>query len=100
MRVVIADDSLLVREGIASLLRRAGVEVVAEADDGEQLQRVVDEHEPDVAIADDGIGGAAATGGSGLRGLADRVEALEGTLRVSSPPGAGTTVIASLPCES
>ena len=52
MRVVIADDSLLVREGIASLLRRAGVEVVAEADDGEQLQRLVDEHEPDVAIVD------------------------------------------------
>jgi DNA-binding NarL/FixJ family response regulator len=52
VRVVIADDSLLVREGIASLLRRAGVEVVAEADDGEQLQRLVDEHEPDVAIVD------------------------------------------------
>ena len=52
VRVVIADDSLLVREGIASLLRRAGVEVVGEADDGEELQRVVDEHEPDVAIVD------------------------------------------------
>ena len=52
MRVVIADDSLLVREGIASLLRRAGVEVVAEADDGEQLQHAVDEHVPDVAIVD------------------------------------------------
>jgi DNA-binding NarL/FixJ family response regulator len=52
VRVVIADDSLLVREGIASLLRRAGVEIVAEADDGEQLQRLVDEHKPDVAIVD------------------------------------------------
>jgi len=52
VRVVIADDSLLVREGIASLLRRAGVEVVAEADDGEQLQNLVDEHRPDVAIVD------------------------------------------------
>ena len=48
VRVVIADDSLLVREGIASLLRRAGVDVVAEADDGEQLVRAVDEHAPDV----------------------------------------------------
>ena len=37
MRVVIADDSLLVREGIVSLLRRAGFDVVAEADDGDQL---------------------------------------------------------------
>jgi DNA-binding NarL/FixJ family response regulator len=52
VRVVIADDSLLVREGIASLLRRAGVDVVAEADDGEELVRLVDEHEPDVAIVD------------------------------------------------
>ena len=52
VRVVIADDSLLVREGIASLLRRAGVDVVAEADDGEQLLHAVDEHTPDVAIVD------------------------------------------------
>ena len=52
VRVVIADDSLLVREGIASLLRRAGVDVVAEADDGDALVRLVDELEPDVAIVD------------------------------------------------
>ena len=52
MRVVIADDSLLVREGIASLLRRAGVDVVAEADDGAELLRLVDDLEPDVAIID------------------------------------------------
>ena len=52
MRVVIADDSLLVREGIASLLRRVGVDVVAEADDGEQLVRAVDEHEPDAVVVD------------------------------------------------
>jgi signal transduction histidine kinase len=51
-----------------------------------------------IEIADDGIGGADEGGGSGLRGLVDRVEALEGTLRVSSPPGAGTVVKAELPC--
>ena len=51
-----------------------------------------------IEIADDGIGGADDTRGSGLRGLADRVEALEGTLRVSSPIGTGTTVMAELPC--
>jgi signal transduction histidine kinase len=51
-----------------------------------------------VEISDDGIGGAAAGGGSGLRGLADRVEALGGRLAVSSPPGRGTTVRAQLPC--
>jgi signal transduction histidine kinase len=53
-----------------------------------------------IEIADDGIGGADDTGGSGLRGLADRVEALEGHLRVSSPVGAGTVVTAELPCGS
>ncbi len=51
-----------------------------------------------VEIADDGVGGADDSLGSGLRGLADRVEALGGRLRVTSPPGAGTTVIAELPC--
>jgi signal transduction histidine kinase len=49
-------------------------------------------------VVDDGIGGAAAGGGSGLRGLADRVEALGGRLSVSSPPGRGTTLRAEIPC--
>jgi len=49
-----------------------------------------------VTIADDGCGGADAAGG-GLRGLADRVEALGGALRVDSPGGGGTTVVALLP---
>ena len=53
-----------------------------------------------VEIADDGVGGADARGGSGLRGLADRVEALDGTLRVHSPAGGGTVVTAELPCGS
>jgi signal transduction histidine kinase len=51
-----------------------------------------------IEIADDGAGGADATRGTGLRGLADRVEALGGCLRVASPAGAGTTVVAELPC--
>ena len=53
-----------------------------------------------VEIADDGVGGADDAQGSGLRGLADRVEALDGRLRVTSPPGLGTTVTAELPCAS
>jgi signal transduction histidine kinase len=53
-----------------------------------------------VEVADDGVGGADEALGSGLRGLADRVEALDGTLRVTSPAGAGTTVRAELPCGS
>jgi DNA-binding NarL/FixJ family response regulator len=52
MRVVIADDSVLLREGIASLLTGAGIEVVAQASDGDELQGLVDEHAPDVAIVD------------------------------------------------
>jgi signal transduction histidine kinase len=51
-----------------------------------------------IEIADDGVGGADDADGSGLRGLADRVEALQGRLRVVSPPGVGTTVTAELPC--
>jgi signal transduction histidine kinase len=50
-----------------------------------------------VEIEDDGAGGADVTGGSGLRGLADRVGALDGELEVESQPGRGTTVRASLP---
>jgi signal transduction histidine kinase len=53
-----------------------------------------------IEIADDGVGGADPAAGSGLHGLADRVEALGGRLRVASPPGAGTVVVAELPCES
>jgi DNA-binding NarL/FixJ family response regulator len=49
---VIADDSLLVREGIASLLRRAGLEVAAEASTGDELLAAVDEHRPEIAIVD------------------------------------------------
>lgn len=51
-----------------------------------------------VAVADDGVGGADTNGGSGLRGLADRVAALDGRLHVDSPPGEGTRIHADLPC--
>ncbi len=53
-----------------------------------------------VEVADDGIGGADTERGSGLRGLADRVEALGGRLRVWSPAGGGTRVRAEIPCAS
>ncbi len=53
-----------------------------------------------VEIADDGIGGADASRGSGLRGLADRVEALDGRLRGREPARGGTVVRAELPCGS
>jgi signal transduction histidine kinase len=53
-----------------------------------------------VEVVDDGVGGADEEAGSGLRGLADRVEALDGRLRVWSPRGGGTRVRAEIPCAS
>ena len=51
-----------------------------------------------VAVADDGVGGADLTRGSGLRGLADRIGALGGTLQVDRLRGGGTTIRATIPC--
>jgi signal transduction histidine kinase len=51
-----------------------------------------------VEVVDDGVGGADTERGSGLRGLADRVEALGGRLRVWTPRGGGTRVRAEMPC--
>jgi signal transduction histidine kinase len=51
-----------------------------------------------VTVADDGPGGADPAG-SGLSGLRSRVEAVDGTLRVDSSPGAGTRIVAEIPCE-
>lgn len=53
-----------------------------------------------IEIVDDGIGGADTELGSGLRGLADRVEALEGRMRIWSPKGRGTRLRAEIPCAS
>lgn len=50
-----------------------------------------------VVVTDDGVGGADAARGSGLQGLADRVEALGGRLELTSPIGSGTTVSAEIP---
>jgi DNA-binding NarL/FixJ family response regulator len=52
VRVVIADDNLLVRRGLVGLLDDAGIEVVAEAGEPDELLREVDAHKPDVAIVD------------------------------------------------
>jgi signal transduction histidine kinase len=52
-----------------------------------------------LAIRDDGIGGADPRQGSGLLGLSDRIEALGGTLEVTSPAGKGTTLLIEVPLE-
>jgi signal transduction histidine kinase len=53
-----------------------------------------------VDVEDDGVGGADPLRGSGLRGLADRVAALEGTLELESPPGEGTRISVVIPLPS
>ena len=52
-----------------------------------------------VQVADDGKGGAIVEGGTGLRGLIDRLAVLDGRLDVTSPPGGGTKLVAHIPCE-
>jgi signal transduction histidine kinase len=80
----------VVAEALANAAKHAGATTVeiAVATAGERLT---------ATIRDDGRGGAAVASGSGLAGIADRVEALGGTLQLTSPPGAGTTVEIELP---
>ena len=56
------------------------------------------DHQLEVEVADDGVGGAVVRAGSGLEGLTDRVEALGGSLHLCSRPGQGTSVVAHIPC--
>jgi signal transduction histidine kinase len=80
-------------EGLTNAVKHAGASRVTlrAARDGERLR---------VSVSDDGVGGAAPSQGSGLRGLADRVEAHGGTFSVESIDGRGTTLVAELPCGS
>jgi signal transduction histidine kinase len=79
-------------EALANAMKHAqasGVEISLAARDGSLL----------LSIGDDGIGGADPARGSGLAGLADRVEALGGSIRVRSAAGAGTQITVDLPLE-
>jgi signal transduction histidine kinase len=81
----------VVSEALANVAKYAGatsVSVRVRRENGAAL----------VEVEDDGVGGADPGRGSGLRGLADRVAALDGTIRVESPPGRGTRVAAEIPC--
>jgi signal transduction histidine kinase len=95
----------LPRERLPEAVEAAGYYVVAEAlanvQKHAQARRVVvsvtvGEHGLDVRVGDDGVGGADPDG-NGLRGLADRVEALGGRLSVESPRGGGTVLRAAIP---
>jgi signal transduction histidine kinase len=65
--------------------------------DSAQIAAIVDGGVLRLVVRDDGIGGARTDGGSGLLGLRDRVRALNGELRIQSPPGEGTVVAATVP---
>lgn len=80
----------VVAEALANVTKHARastVEITVSSSDGSVL----------VDVGDDGIGGATASDGSGLSGLRDRVEALDGTLEIHSPRGGGTHVRATIP---
>ena len=64
--------------------------------DESDMHATLDAHRLAVAVPDDGVGGADDQG-AGLRGLADRVEALDGRLTLDSPPGGGTRLRAEIP---
>ena len=81
----------LVAEGLTNVAKYAEAESAKIAIMRENGSLVVE-------LTDDGKGGADPDGGSGLRGLADRVEALDGRLKIWSPPAGGTRLRAEIPC--
>ena len=80
----------VVSESLANIVKYAQASSVAVRVDCPDGRLVVE-------VADDGVGGANAAGGTGLSGLADRVAALEGRFSVQSPPGEGTRIRAEIP---
>jgi signal transduction histidine kinase len=82
----------VIAEALANVIKYARASVV-------EVRVSCDETSARVEVADDGIGGADAAHGSGLRGLSDRVAALEGTLTVDSPPELGTRIVAEIPLD-
>jgi signal transduction histidine kinase len=80
----------IVSEAITNTAKHSGASVidVAVATNGREVS---------LTVSDDGVGGADPERGSGLVGLRDRVEALGGTLEISSPPGRGTTLAMRMP---
>jgi signal transduction histidine kinase len=83
----------VVAEALTNVVKYASADSVAVSVKGDDDRAVVQ-------VADDGVGSADPARGSGLRGLADRVEALGGTLALDSPQGGGTRLRAEIPCES
>jgi signal transduction histidine kinase len=81
----------VVSESLANIAKHAQAKTA-------RVELVKEQDELVLEIVDDGIGGADSERGTGLRGLADRVESLDGRLRVWTPRGGGTRVRAEIPC--
>jgi signal transduction histidine kinase len=81
----------VVSESLANVAKHAQAKAA-------RVEVLMERDELVLEIVDDGIGGADSERGTGLRGLADRVESLDGRLRVWTPPGGGTRVRAEIPC--
>jgi signal transduction histidine kinase len=81
----------VVAEGLANALKHSGAGRMSVG-----LDRV--DGTLRIEVADNGIGGAVATGGAGLRGLSDRIDGLGGRLLIDSPPAQGTRIVAEVPC--
>ena len=84
---------LIVAEALTNVAKHAhaGRAAVSVALDGDTVT---------IEVRDDGIGGADRSRGTGLIGLGDRVDAVEGLLTLTSPPGVGTTLLVRLPVRS
>ncbi|HEX6025195.1 MAG TPA: histidine kinase [Solirubrobacter sp.] len=82
-----------VSESLTNVVRYAGASTA-------RVHAAVDDGALSITVSDDGAGGADPAAGTGLRGLADRVETLGGTLDVASPAGAGTRVTATMPLNA
>jgi glucose-6-phosphate-specific signal transduction histidine kinase len=104
--MVIACDDLLVKPTVLIVDDHSGFRSLARA-----LLEAAHASRADVAVradgklvtvlvADDGVGGADPSAGSGLKGIADRVEALGGRFRVESPAGGGTRLLAEIPAAA
>jgi signal transduction histidine kinase len=80
----------VVSEALTNVAKHAQASVV-------QVELKAENSTAELAIRDDGVGGADPDRGSGLIGLADRVEAIGGRIRITSQPGSGTSLLVTLP---
>lgn len=89
--LVEATTYFVLTEALANVVKHAHASLV-------RVRLAVEGGRVHLDVEDDGVGGASMEAGSGLRGLADRVEAIGGTIMISSPRGKGTRVRAEVPC--